>query len=237
MVAAAILRRACGEQFSFSGNDPYWANVSLLMHFEGADNSTVFVDQKGKTISRNGDAVIKSGQGAFGSAAGSMESTGYLSIPFSSDLSFSSSEFCIEGWHTSAVSSGNPTLVDFRGNDATNSGWAIFYDAAARALAIYDGPSNTVYISPNNSIPASGTDFTWAVTRDASGVVHIFVNGSQVYSTTYNPPNTVSSGIRIGLNQGGAGRLQGPLDELRITKGVARYTANYTPAASPFPDF
>ena len=222
---------------SSAATDPYWSLVSLLMHFEGADNSTTFTDEKGKTVTPVSDVVIKTGQGAFGTAGAYMGGGGYLTIPYSADLSLRSSLFCIEAWCKGNATSGAITLIDFRGSGATNSGWAIYYDAGTKLLAIYDGIANASYSSPTNVIPAAGTPFAWAVTRDVSGVVNMFVNGTKVYSFAYDPPVTVASGIRIGINQGGAGHLVGNLDELRITKGADRYTANYTPATSPFPNF
>ncbi|WP_448680026.1 LamG-like jellyroll fold domain-containing protein [Pseudomonas nicosulfuronedens] len=217
--------------------DPYWSMVSLLMHFEGADNSTTFTDEKGKTVTPVSDVVIKTGQGAFGTAGAYMGGGGYLTIPYSADLSFRSSLFCIESWCKGTATSGSPTLIDFRGNGAVSSGWAIYYDAVNRALAVYDGILHSSFVSPSNVIPAAGTAFSWAVTRDSSGVVNMFINGTKVYAFAYDPPVTVASGIRIGMNQGGAGHLIGYMDELRITKGADRYTSNYTPATSPFPNF
>jgi hypothetical protein len=54
-------------------------------------------------------------------------------------------------------------------------------------------------------------------------------------TTNYSITNTalVIGHQRQGSNVYG---LEGSLDEIRITKGIGRYTSNYTPAAAPFPD-
>ena len=62
----------------------------------------------------------------------------------------------------------------------------------------------------------------------------MFVNGVQVGSTvTFNPSSLIADGLLIGE----LGSASGYIDELRITKGVARYTANFTPPTAPFPTF
>ena len=86
------------------------------------------------------------------------------------------------------------------------------------------------------------------------GVVHrsgtnnskIFVNGTSYYSNTVTTPfNAINTNpMRIGLQYyGPAGGYGGPrywngyIDDLRITKGIARYTANFTAPVVPFNSF
>ena len=63
----------------------------------------------------------------------------------------------------------------------------------------------------------------------SSGNVRLFLSGTQVGSTTsYTATMPSSVNITIGDNSAGTESWNGYLDELRITKGYARYVANFT---------
>ena len=87
---------------------------------------------------------------------------------------------------------------------------------------------------------------TWthvAVTRSGS-TVRGFLNGSLISSGTSTRDFTNSYPLFVGIwgTSGGnwpSGTIDSPfngyIDDLRITKGVARYTANFTPPTQAFP--
>jgi hypothetical protein len=219
--------------------DPFFANVSLLLRFEGANGSSTFTDSGplSKTVSASG-AVISTAQFKFGSASGFFDGVDdSLLISNIAGLSMQGADFCVEGWARLNVTSGGRTLVDFRGTGLSNSSWEIFVDASSRWLGVYNGPSNSLAaITAANALPpANGQFFHWAVTRSGA-TLRLFVNGVLGASATFNPPATNASGVRIGVNQAGGNRFSGHMDELRITLGQARYTANFAPPTQPFPD-
>lgn len=228
------------QQLVAAAFDPFFANVVLLLHLDGANGSTSFVDSGplNKSVSRNGNAVISTAQSRFGGASLLLDGDNdWLAIANPAGLNLQSVDFCVEGWARLTVTSGGQTLFDFRGVGAFNVSWAIFTDAANRWAGIYDGPSNTVVaLTPTNSLPAAnGPFFHWAVTRSGT-TTRFFIDGVNLAQITYNPPATHSSGVLIGANHAGQNDFAGHMDEVRITRGHARYVANFTPPSEPFPD-
>ena len=128
------------------------------------------------------------------------------------------------------------------------SGLQVFYDgrpASAEGLqpTIYTNSSGTLfYYTTGNRITFNSLSTnTWyhiAVSRSGSST-KMFVNGTQVGSTYTDSTNYVNPASRPmigadGYNSGspGGNAMNGYLDDFRITKGYARYTANFTPPAS-----
>jgi hypothetical protein len=65
----------------------------------------------------------------------------------------------------------------------------------------------------------------------------LFIDGVLVSSATLAGALTTNANpVYIGARSDGTGALNGRIDDLRITKGVARYTANFTPPTAPFPN-
>ena len=76
----------------------------------------------------------------------------------------------------------------------------------------------------------SGNTWThFAATRN-SGSLRLFLDGTQVGSTTsYTGSFPSNLAVTVGDNAAGTESWNGYLDELRITKGTARYTTTFTP--------
>jgi hypothetical protein len=73
-------------------------------------------------------------------------------------------------------------------------------------------------------------------TGTSTNQVTLYIDGINVVSATSAANITANNIIVGGLNWAGSYNMQGYIDELRITKGVARYTGNFTPQTSAFPN-
>lgn len=82
-----------------------------------------------------------------------------------------------------------------------------------------------------------GTYYHVAYCR-SGGIGRFFVDGVQYGANYTDTNNYADSRMAIGYQYGiGGGASQGLFDEWRITKGGgARYVANFTPPAIPFPN-
>lgn len=214
-----------------------------LLHMDGTDASTTFTDESGKTWTANGNAQIDTAQSVFGGAAGLFDGTGdYISAADSAD------------WQLDGGSNSNKWTVDFRvrfnGDPGTgNQGivqqrvdndnfWGIALQNNVLYIQVRSGASDIVSIGQAFN-PADATWYHVAIVKDGTNGYMHFIGGTQVGSTTTDTSTMpdFAGGITIGRYTGSTGvnqELNGWLDEFRISKGVARWTANFTPPASAY---
>jgi len=210
--------------------DPYFNNVSLLLHMDGTEGSATFKDSSSlnKTITRGGLPTISTVTKKFGTGAGSFNGTNqFLNIP-NDGFDFGTGDFTVEFW-AYKTSGGVGGFVRFFNS---NANWAI---------ELGDGPDRTKWSNTGGEILfANGiSQNQWvhvAFTRH-NNILRVFFDGIQQSSTTDNFNYTLVNGNNGILGQGsGFFYYPGYVDDFRITKGVARYTGNFTPPTAAFPD-
>ena len=231
-VASNTWRRAALS--SWTATDPQFASVSLLLHLDGTDNSTTFTDSSGtpKTFTASGNARIRTVQSRFGGASLYLDGGGYISTPSHSGFAFGTGDFTVEMW-----------VYRLSGN--TWHGLFVSGNNETSQLSLRISNSNKLEFFFNNNAATSTTSNVpsgeWAhvaVSR-SSGTTRLFVNGVQGASVADSSNYSGSGNACIGarLVDGSADLFMfGYIDEFRVTKGVARYTANFTPPTAPFPD-
>lgn len=222
--------------------DPYFSSVTLLMHMEGANNGTTFTDEKAHTVTASGNAVTSTTQKKFGGTAAYFDGNGdFLNSPPSSDWSFPG-DFTVEGWVYRNV---NDTYYFVSTADQFNysngPGWSIAHSATTITFTWNSGTAWDVIDTYTGLTIPNNQWVHLAVTR-ASGVMRVFVNGTVGGSTFTRTQNFVSTNKQLSIGSlatvSGPGNwnMYGYIDEVRITKGVARYTANFIPPTTPFPN-
>jgi hypothetical protein len=234
-----------GEYSTASGSvtpavgDQYFANVSLLIHGDGSGSNFVDLSGSPKTITAYGNATQSSDQSKWGGKSIYLDGSGdYLTIPVSSAFEFGTSDFSIEFW--ARLSSGNNwQRVIGLGQGANAAGpytaWSVALSGNYVRFYRFD---DNEYLYDANVQLSQAQWYHIAVTR-ASGVLKIFVDGTEVGS--WSGVNGVSLNRRnedpvyIGRVIGGMGDayFSGYIDDLRVTKGVAR---TITVPIGPYPD-
>ena len=155
-----------------------------------------------------------------------------LSLAANSAFAFGTGDFTIEFWVNYASASSNYALYDGRGLALSNAGIVLYTNAS------------TIYAQIGTNSPlitaTSPTANVWhhiAFTR-AGSANKLFVDGTQVGSTATNSTNlsglfAVGIGDFIDPGYSGIYGLNGNLSNLRVVKGTAVYTANFTPPTAP----
>lgn len=211
--------------------DAYFSNVSLLLHFNGANGSTTFTDTSGtpKTPTVAGDAKISTAQSKFGGASGIFDGTGDY-VDFAGFSALGTGDFTAEAFVRVASASSFLTVLDTRVGGAT--GVALYVGGSGLSMSLAN--NSTVTISPSSSLAPINVFYHLAIARE-SGTIRAFVGGALVGSVS-DTRSLTGNTIRVGTSSSGSQGFAGHIDELRITAGVARYTANFTPPIEPFPD-
>jgi hypothetical protein len=208
--------------------DPYWSNVVLLAKMEGANGGTTFTDSstRGSTLNRYGDIRTSTTQKKFGSSSALCDDNKALYTNTSTDFAFGTGSFTCECWIY-------PTSYP-------NNSY-FFYQEGGWALMIRNGGLNWwrqgqvgVDNSGINVVPANQWSHI-AIARQ-SGALKVFMNGNvEINITDNNSVLATSTYLHFFQpNSGGESRYRGYMDEIRITKGVARYTASFTPTTTEF---
>lgn len=203
--------------------DPYWANVSALLHMDGTPGSATATDETGKTWTTTGTAIITNTTAQFGQSAVFDGTGGAITGPSSSDFSFGTGDFTIECWGNFTSIAANRALFSYGSNQTV-------YLATNGTLYFFDGSGN---ILTGPTITLGAWDH-YALVRN-SGLLGLYFQGVNVSNGTYTT-NVVSTNMIVGNNSPANTPMQGYVDEFRVTKGVARYMSNFTPPTSPFPN-
>ena len=142
---------------------------------------------------------------------------------------FGTGDFTFECWvYKTTSSGGDQVIIDARAaNNATP--WLVSI-TNANLIYFYSGTAYTT----SSSISLN----TWshiAVSR-SSGTLKIFIDGVSGFSGTVTTNLDKNAGGKIGSDVSGNSVLYGYIDDLRITKGYARYTSNFTAPTTAFPN-
>jgi hypothetical protein len=228
--------------------DPNFTSVSLLLHMDGSNNSTTFTDSSSnaRTITANGNAKVSTAQSQFGGASLLLDGTGdYLSANNTSLFHVvDGNPFTIECWARNSRATGLGALKYLMRYQHTSGyasgGWLLATSSANDSFffSFGSGSAEVNVALVGSAVPY--TQNTWhhvAVTYDGT-TYRVFMDGVITRSSVSATTGAAANGsLFIGRDPSNTGRdWDGYIDELRITKGVARYTDAFTPPSVPFPD-
>ena len=210
---------------TIASGDPHIASVVSHLRMNGSNGSTTFTDERGKVWTPAGNAQISTSVFRFDGASALFDGTGdWIDGPSSSDFTFGTGDFTLECWARFTSSATNRGIISFGSN------WTI-YLGSSMTFYVFNGTSNILN-------GGTWTLNTWdhiAVSR-AAGTIRLFRNGT-LLDAQPNTEDLTSSNMRIGAGADGNSNMLGNIDEVRLTKGIGRYTAAFTPLTEPFSNF
>lgn len=231
--------------FSGTDKDPtideHIGSVQFLSHFNGADGSQDFVDEFGSSmvVTPSGSGLQLSAAfatfgatGAYGTAGRSIYVTELIGVLLQP-------QFTIEAFIkiTAPTISPNP-VVALRIATSDGSYSVELYGENSPPRRYFIGRNPFGYLegpaAEYDVFPWNGRSTHLALTRDAAGVLRLFVDGVLVDSHSGGP--ATARAITVFRLLEGSQQANAGIDEARFTNGVCRYTADFTVRTTPFPN-
>lgn len=223
------------EEYTPEGNG-IDIHTDLVLHCDGSDEGTTFTDDSGtsKTINVSGDVNTEEDVYKFGTTSAQFDGSGdYLYATDHADFAFGSDDFTVDMWLYPTSFSSEMAFYDTLelGGTGSRSNAVLFTIQAStgklrlfRAGSYSSATANALTINSWNHVAI----------ENISGTVKFFINGT-LDSTTSTVPNLVNDSCVIGkYADASGGYFNGYIDEVRVSKGVARWTTSFTPPTAEY---
>lgn len=227
----------------YGPGDPYYLATNyeeydtLLLHFDGVNGATTTVDSaKGATVTFRADAQLDTSQHKFGVSALKCDGNNdavYLPASANYDL-VSTASWSVDFWIKLAATPGSWTSCIHCGSTSDPwDGYLVAFNPSGY-LSIVRAATGDGGVAANVTLSNSTWYHVAFVHNDAADTLKIYIDGVErgtaTASTAITWPATINQPLYIGGTQGNAAQsLNGWLDEMRYTLGVARWTSGFTP--------
>ena len=198
-------------------------NTTFLL--QNTDGGIIDKAQRARSIKLIGDTKSSTTQTKYLSSSMYFDGSGdYINLEDLNLVNFGSMPFTVEGWfYLTASPSNYITIIQTRASNASTAGFVMAISASD--FYVYSG----ALIGAKGSAISSNQWYHWAYTRDSSANQRVFLDGTQTGSTYTTARNYTEDKFWIGAKYDGTEYFTGYQSDIRITKGLARYTANFTP--------
>jgi hypothetical protein len=201
-------------------------------------NGAIFDNAMMNDLETAGNAQISTSVKKYGTGSLAFDGTGdYLYIRPTPNLDFGSGNFTVEAWTYFNTTTNSNTVI----SQSTSAGEPIAFEIYLASSEYFIGRvviGVTIYAITSSTITPASTWQHIAMVRNGSTLT-LYLNGTSVGSTSIGTGSLTASTTnmfaigRLGEYTGGY-YMNGYIDDLRITKGYARYTANFTPPTVAF---
>lgn len=210
--------------------------TKLLIHLDGADGATSYTAETGQTVTFSGQAQLDTTQKKFGGSSLFCDgSSDYISVPSHTDFAFGTGAFTVEFFFRLTALNILHILYSHGGSNSLEvTGGVLFVNTTD--IGYYCSGTR---ISGSNSILSANQWYHLAFVgnggANGSRNIKLYINGTQIGSTFTYDYNFSQESPWFGANEDSSGEcLSGWIDEIRISKGIARWTSNFTPPDSEY---
>jgi hypothetical protein len=206
------------------------SGTELLCNFT---NAGIFDNTGKNNLETVGNAQIDTTTKKYGTGSMEFDGTGdWLLLANNVNQQLGTGNFTIEFWVYLAT-----------GDTGSNRGLVAKGTSTTGFLVSLNTTQKVVFTFATSTITSSGaiTLDAWnhiAVVREGTGSnqTKIYIAGTNDGTGTVSTDFNQTSVMYVGANRTGGDPMKGFIDDLRITKGVARYTANFSVPTEAFPD-
>ena len=216
-------------------------NTSLLLNYT---NGAIFDNAMMNDLETAGNAQISTSVVKYGTGSLAFDGTGDFLRPPLSPMASLGGDFTVEFWsylnnQDAQDFVGTATWANYIG--AGKSGWSVSYTSSKVSFSYQNNNSYVIATTFNSTTLSNSTWNHVAVVRN-NGTIKCYVNGVASATTISSSTNFVSTTYGVWVGAAGDAdtygyELNGYLDDVRITNGYARYTANFTPPTQAFQNF
>lgn len=208
----------------------------LLIKFNGADGATTYTAETGQTVTFVGTAALDTAIKKFGSASLLLDgNSDYVTLPDNAAYNFGTGPWTIDAWAYFK----DDTIFEISQYNSSSSYWTVYAQRSGGKVTCYIAFSSGSATEIKSTATPLATD-TWhhfrfvrVNTDNAATAWRIFINGvaSKLTLNSGSWQNTLpdsSGSLYIGSNQYSPGYFNGLIDEVRIIKGTALSTSDFS---------
>lgn len=226
--------------FATSNDTCFDTDTVLMLHANGSDADTTFTDSSGtpKTITANGNSQVDTAQFKFGGSSALFDgANSYLTTADSNDWNFGTNNFTIDFWVRFNSLATIETLVE-QNDGSGNNLWRIRRTLTDINFIVISAGVTIINIT-GTWTPVTNTWYHVAAVRGWGGNANDFaVTVDGVATATGTDTDSVpdfSASLIVGRRNSDSDQyLDGWMDELRIVKGTAVWTSNFTAPSAEY---
>ena len=224
------------QTFTFSNSTSY-RYYKIVVTDQGTDGTTTTASLYLTSFRVQAAGVAVSPK--IGTGMGYFDDGDKLTIPEHDDFTFGAGNYTIEAWVNiyHLTNAGDMGIIQLLREESAYN-WSLYYhDSGKFKFEMKPSGSNTATILDTSTTLVAGTWYHVAVVRNGT-TTSLYLNGTSEDSATWDytmrsDAGSVNEEIGIGHHVA-ASFWHGWMDELRISKGIARYTTNFTPSTTQF---